>query len=148
MFNVAHFVFQDYNKDEETLMSDLLSPFDLYIWLCMEVNPTVWQGTNLMGVIARCLGSFIFLSFFLSSFSLSSLSCLSFSYHRHTTLSSPWGQLGIVRHIRKPTVHSPFDTKFIYLITPMNLVQQLLLVNTVRKSIVITGILYLSFQLD
>ncbi len=56
-------------------MSDLLNPFDLVIQLCVDVKPTMRQGINLMGVMARCLTSFFFLALFLPSFSRS-LPCL------------------------------------------------------------------------
>lgn len=65
MFSVAHFV--------ETLMSDLLDPFDIVIQLCVDVKPTVRQGINLMDVMARCRTSFMFLALFVFSFSLSCL---------------------------------------------------------------------------
>lgn len=82
--------------------------------------------------MARCLTSFFFLALFLSVSSLSHVCHLAATdtlaaLYTHSTLPPPWGQLGIVRHIRNPTVRLPFDTKFIHLITHINLAQQPLL---------------------
>ena len=82
-------------------MSDLLNPFDIVIQL------RVWQGINLMGVMARCLTYFF--PFLLSILSVSSPSHVCHlaatdtlaALYTCSTLSSPWGRLGIVRHIKK-----------------------------------------------
>lgn len=73
------------------------------------------------------------LSLFILSFSSLSLVChladtdTPAELYTSSTLSSPWGRLGILRHIRNPTVRSPFDTKFIHLITRINLSKRPLL---------------------
>ncbi len=63
MICVAHFVFQDKNRDgeTETLVSDPWNPFDLVIQLCMDVKPHGCDGKD----------SFTSFFFLVSLFSLS-----------------------------------------------------------------------------
>lgn len=88
----------------------------------------------------RCDGTMPYLLFLSSSLSPFRLSVSSLSLvcnsaatdklpqlHTSPTLSSPWGWLGILQHIRNPTVRSAFDIKFIHVFTHIDLAQQPLL---------------------
>lgn len=86
-----------------------------------------------MDVTQRCPPYFFSLALSIPSVSSSSPVCHSAAtdtlaaVYIRSALSSLWGRLGIERHIRNPTVRSPYDTKFIHLITHTNLAQQPLL---------------------
>lgn len=88
---------------------------------------------NLMDVTQRCPPYFFSLALSIPSVSSSSPVCHSAAtdtlaaVYIRSALSSLWGRLGIERHIRNPTVRSPYDTKFIHLITHINLAQPPLL---------------------
>lgn len=117
--------FQDNCLDRPTfriiMMLDLFSPFDEVIRPCVDMG----LGINLVDFFTDVLAPQNFLSLpwicHLAAKDTLAAQCI------RSTLSSLWGRLGAESHIRNPTVHLSFGTKFIHLITHVNLAQQSLL---------------------